>query len=328
MANAQPLSRTEADRSDGISFKQISAFIAIAEARSITLAAKKMHMTQSGLSRVIGSLELAVGHNLFERTIHGLRLTAFGDAFMAHARKLNNCYEDFLLSSPVTAPNQTVVAGCTFIAPSLAQVFLQQMSVSQGASGALHFNSLPSHQVVDAIADYKADIGVCIRGPDRPGLEFRTLLKGPIGLLVSGQITLPKRITRLEDLTALRMIRLSDDMVLPQFLRAHGVKFDAYFNSTFIANSMATLIGAVRGGRHATLISAFAASVSATDLRFVPLTHLLPPIELCLITRAEDAGRRLALVDSITHGFSKLRWLEGVEQVDCRANADVTHSPG
>lgn len=60
-----------------------SGFIAAAELGSVTLAAQRLNLTQSALSRRIKALETSVGLKLFEKAGRGLRLTAAGEALKA-----------------------------------------------------------------------------------------------------------------------------------------------------------------------------------------------------------------------------------------------------
>ena len=53
-------------------FKQIQAFITVAREGNMTLAAEKMGITQSGLSRLLLSLEADLSASLFERHKHGI----------------------------------------------------------------------------------------------------------------------------------------------------------------------------------------------------------------------------------------------------------------
>lgn len=57
-----------------------SGFIAVAELSSVTLAAQRLNLTQSALSRQIKALEASVGLKLFEKAGRGLRLTPAGEA--------------------------------------------------------------------------------------------------------------------------------------------------------------------------------------------------------------------------------------------------------
>jgi LysR family transcriptional regulator, hca operon transcriptional activator len=67
--------------------RHLRYFVAVAEARSLTVAAKrKLHTSQPSLSRQIRDLETEVGAQLMTRTARGIELTSAGRAFLDHAR--------------------------------------------------------------------------------------------------------------------------------------------------------------------------------------------------------------------------------------------------
>ena len=67
--------------------RHLRYFIAVAEEGSLTLAAdKRLHTAQPSLSRQIRALEQEVGTPLITRSVHGIELTAAGQAFLDHAR--------------------------------------------------------------------------------------------------------------------------------------------------------------------------------------------------------------------------------------------------
>jgi DNA-binding transcriptional LysR family regulator len=66
----------------------VRAFVTVAECGSMTVAAKHLHVTQSGLSHQIKRLEDAIGCFLLDRDARGCRLTAEGTQFIERARQL------------------------------------------------------------------------------------------------------------------------------------------------------------------------------------------------------------------------------------------------
>lgn len=58
--------------------RQVKLFLAVAEEHSITRAARRMHLTQSALSRQVKALEEELGTALLERGAHSVTLTAAG----------------------------------------------------------------------------------------------------------------------------------------------------------------------------------------------------------------------------------------------------------
>jgi LysR family transcriptional regulator, hca operon transcriptional activator len=67
--------------------RHLRYFIAVAETRSLTLAAsQRLHTTQPSLSRQMSDLEADVGAQLLTRSVRGIELTAAGRVFLDHAR--------------------------------------------------------------------------------------------------------------------------------------------------------------------------------------------------------------------------------------------------
>src|ERR1700709_2692668 len=70
-----------------LELRHLRYFVAVAEARSLKLAAEeKLHTTQPSLSRQIRDLEDEVGTPLLVRGAKGVELTPAGRVFLDHAR--------------------------------------------------------------------------------------------------------------------------------------------------------------------------------------------------------------------------------------------------
>src|ERR1700674_2327269 len=72
----------------GMELRHLRYFVAVAEAGSLTVAARKLHTSQPSLSRQIRDLEDEVGAQLLTRRARGIELTAAGRAFLDHARSV------------------------------------------------------------------------------------------------------------------------------------------------------------------------------------------------------------------------------------------------
>ena len=66
---------------------QLRYVLAVSEAGSITRASERLHLAQPSLSTQIRKLERELGIPLFERLGRRVRLTAAGEAFVAHAER-------------------------------------------------------------------------------------------------------------------------------------------------------------------------------------------------------------------------------------------------
>jgi DNA-binding transcriptional LysR family regulator len=73
-----------------MTFEQIGYFLALAEQRSFVRAARRCGISQPSLTNAVKSLEAALGTPLFERTVTGSKLTAFGEQMHPHLARLHH----------------------------------------------------------------------------------------------------------------------------------------------------------------------------------------------------------------------------------------------
>ena len=66
----------------------LRTFVAVTDAASFTLAADRLHSTQSSVSQHMARLEAAVGQELIDRTARPIALTPAGERLIGYARRL------------------------------------------------------------------------------------------------------------------------------------------------------------------------------------------------------------------------------------------------
>src|SRR6202163_1807212 len=71
----------------------LTLFIAVADARSITRGALRAHLALASASARIKGLELSLGVELLKRGRRGIELTAAGESLLDHARIIMNNVE-------------------------------------------------------------------------------------------------------------------------------------------------------------------------------------------------------------------------------------------
>ena len=73
---------------------QLTAFIAVAETSSFSLAAERLHLTQPAISKRIAVLEQMIGNSLFDRIGKRVILTEAGQILLPRAKKILREIED------------------------------------------------------------------------------------------------------------------------------------------------------------------------------------------------------------------------------------------
>ncbi|MHC5541233.1 LysR substrate-binding domain-containing protein [Singulisphaera rosea] len=184
--------------------RNLRCFLAVAELESFTLAAKKMHMSQSNLSRHIKELELRVGVPLIERSGRGVRLTMAGNVLRDHASRAIRVLDDAI---PAIADLDNLSRGQ--VAVGVVQV-LDHLLVPRVVS---HFTRAhPGIGIrvdrlwqLDMEASLKSgdlDLGIGLDPPRTPGVEFELLLSTDFVVIVpDGHPLADKPSVRLSELT-------------------------------------------------------------------------------------------------------------------------------
>ena len=70
--------------------KYLKTFLAVADSRSFSLAAEKVHLTQPAVSKRINQLEEELGIKLFDRIGKQVSLTEAGEVFQLRAKQIIN----------------------------------------------------------------------------------------------------------------------------------------------------------------------------------------------------------------------------------------------
>jgi len=80
---------------DGLSVDQLRTFIAAAEQRSFSAAARKLRRAQSVVSQTLANLELQIGVKLFDRSGRYPQLTPHGEALLRDAKRVAEGMDSF-----------------------------------------------------------------------------------------------------------------------------------------------------------------------------------------------------------------------------------------
>lgn len=81
-----------------VEIRHLRAFLAIAEERNLTRAARRLHLSQPALSRTLAQLERDLNTRLIDRSTHHVELTEDGRRFEQHAFDAVRAFETALVS--------------------------------------------------------------------------------------------------------------------------------------------------------------------------------------------------------------------------------------
>lgn len=185
------------------------AFEAVARRRSFAHAASELHLTASAISHQISRLEDQLGVRLFERSAHGVRLSAAGDAYLSRIGGA--------LSAIVAASDdlQQGVDNSLYVhsSPSFASLWLvpRLRAFSQACPEiTLNLSAAPSH------SDFtlgQADLDIRYGVPRWPDLVVEPLFEERIVPLASPAFIREHRLKRIEQLADLPLIQSNVSVV-------------------------------------------------------------------------------------------------------------------
>ena len=160
-----------------VDFVTLKLFCSIVQSGSITKGASQCNLALSAASRRISEFEETVGMALLDRSVKGVTLTHAGHAVMQHALRLFQGFEQ--LSNELGEYSKGIkgnvrlwanMSALTEFLPSALASFLKvnpeiQVEVEEQLSG----------DIVKALVDGIADIGVFAEGPNTSGLETKVM---------------------------------------------------------------------------------------------------------------------------------------------------------
>jgi DNA-binding transcriptional LysR family regulator len=273
-----------------IDLRQLRYFVAVAESRSISAAAERLHLSQPPLSVQIKELESALGTQLLERHRNGITLTDAGRAMLEEAR--------------------SVLARAMRATQLVQQIGRGEMGeVRIGLVGSIMWTVFPKflaefgnrypqvkwsvHEInqaaqIAALNDHRIDVGLW-RGQSQAveGLRSRKLLKDQIMAVVPAAHALAKqRKLGLVELT--RLPYLSMDLGLSSFAQEMIDSMRGYGHVPRIAHVVRepqTLLALAANGLGFTLLAGSLGSIGWPGVVFRPIVERLPAVDVYLHVR-------------------------------------------
>ena len=274
-----------------VDFVTLKLFCAIVQSGSITKGANECNLALSAASRRISEFEETVGMALLDRSVKGVTLTHAGHAVMQHALRLFQGFEQ--LSNELGEYSKGVkghvrlwanMSALTEFLPSALASFLKdypeiQVEVEEQLSG----------DIVKALMDGIADIGVFAEGPITTGLETHIMGKDELVIACSKDHPLNKRKTiSFEECLEYDFVGLNRGSSLLELTSRSAEKLGKQMSLRIQVRSydaMCQMI-AVNLGIGVLPIQACAAQIKAMDLKVIELEDTWAKRNLLVATKA------------------------------------------
>jgi len=264
--------RDRADRAG-----DMAVFVAVAEAGSLSGAARRLGLTPSAVSRVVARIEARLGVQLLVRTTRTLRLTAEGETYGRAARRILADLEE----TETALSDRGCPRGRVRVSAATAHGRLVIVPLL-GAFAARHPGIVVEIDLSDEIADVlggRADIGIRF-GPlaDSPltarrlGETGRTVVAAPAYLDRAGT---PRRPADLAEHNCLDFTFRRSEPGWP--FREAGRDFILPVRGTIAANNGETLVQLALGGVGITRVGTFHIADDLAAGRLVPLLEPFNP---------------------------------------------------
>ena len=169
-----------------VSFRQLQAFVWVAESASFTRASELVHLSQPALSYTIRKLEEALGLQLLARNTRVVELTAAGQHFLPQARRMLQNMEDAVRDARETV---ALTRGIIRLAalPTVAASFLPQViaAFTQVHPGVeVRLRDGRAGEVLAWVQNGDVDAGISSSPHGVAGIDFEPLLDDDLVLLV------------------------------------------------------------------------------------------------------------------------------------------------
>jgi LysR family transcriptional activator of glutamate synthase operon len=160
-----------------VHLEELQWFVVLAEAEHVTDAAAELGITQPTLSRALARFEEQAGTPLFDRVNRRLRLNAYGQIMLEHARR---SIAEMQSAGERIAALRNPDSGRVRLAflHSLASWYVpEQLRRFRDAMPGIGFDLFqgPAHEISDRVRGGQADMAITAPRPDGPGFIWHQL---------------------------------------------------------------------------------------------------------------------------------------------------------
>ncbi len=169
-------------------FADLEAFLAVKETGSFHLAAQRLNLSQSAVTRRVQKLETALDSVLFQRTTREVKPTLAAKRLQGRAQAILDDARETALAmrdESVAFEYQRNAVITLAVIPTVAALFLPEAIRAfreQGNAARLRIHDYSTNAAAEAVAKGEADFGICSIPELEPNTEFEPLFDDQIVL--------------------------------------------------------------------------------------------------------------------------------------------------
>jgi len=233
-----------------ITLRQLRAFVLVAQTGQFTLAAQKMHITQSALSTLIKELEAGLTVRLFDRHTRRVELTEAGRNFQREAEKtllsLDNAVTAMQELSNLKTGRIRIVASTVISSGLLSPAFKRFKEIHPDIHFELH--DMAEEEIMGMVLSGAVDFGIGTSNEVELGLDTEHLFNDRfIALFPEDHALAAKTQVAWRELQGLPFISLAAKSpirkLLDTELRLHGLEMQTV-NEVSFATTVLSLVSA------------------------------------------------------------------------------------
>ena len=290
---------------------QLRYIVALSQERNFLRAAKRVNITQPTLSHQIKKLENEIGAPLFERSSHGVRLTAAGEKFIPYAvATLDNLEKGLadLQEDSTDISGKITVGAIPTISPYLIPDVLVNLK-KKAPRLSLELYEETTSSLLESLKAGKIDLGILSLPISTAGMVSRSIGKEEFFLAASKQHPLSKqkqvtaKIIKEEKLLILQEGHCFADQAL-EYCKTRRENAQIIFQGS----SLTSVMKLASVGEGLTLVPKMAVSESENpNLTFIPFKNPKPSREIGIVWRVTaplTPSHRL-FIDTTANVFGK-----------------------
>lgn len=284
--------------SSNLTFRQLRAFVAVAEQASMTQAAARLSLTPSALSMLVRAMEDDLGVKLFERTTRRLLLTDAGKSLLPVVKdvfeRLDDGVQSVLRSEQLKESVLTLATSPLMAASFVPKVMAQFRQLHPAVRIRLVDASVDA--LPDLVRRSAVDLAICTASDEFGDLHQQLLYVDSLMLVCHCD----------HPLATQSEVRWQQILTEPLVLMQHGsglralaekalAKWDKAVAPAHEVSHVATAIGLVEAGQGVSVLPSYAIAraqpaMSASNVVTIPLVNPVVRRQIVALTKSADVS--------------------------------------